>query len=259
MDATIDSAKQYLLEVELPEAGGLELVPEPGLLGTEENLLDESKTQAVVVGSSILWVASGVPVAWRESLANSLLLAQLVVKQQGVSPDDVKAWYAAYGKVLQHLGWLVKTTSVTKFEEGSNQFEVHEAIVAVAELALGGAPAALDIVKLVLTKLANPEKSRWITIFDRETKSSSASTFQLSWAEEKEGGLVASMMSFSLTGNSTLTQVLVFRGGDNSVTFSSSRSEAEINTTVLDAVSGELKKRVAKFTEDYISTLPDLK
>jgi hypothetical protein len=146
----------------------------------------------------------------------------------------------------------------TDVQKQGDQLEVHQAVLAVAQLALGGAPGALQIVELVLTQLSNPGTAPWITIFNRETQSTKTSNFQLSYTEQEGDRIVATLMSFALEGATVVTQVLVFKSGQESLRFSSSRSGAEINTAVLDFIRDDLRDRVAKYASNYISTLPPL-
>ncbi|SED46570.1 hypothetical protein SAMN02787142_3216 [Burkholderia sp. WP9] len=259
MSATAASAREYLLSTELPEPGELGVpAAGPGLLEGDENPLDQSRTQAIVVGSNVLATETGMPVASREVIANSLLLAQLVVKKKQIDASDAQAYHSAYGEVLRSLGWILTGEENTRVDRQGMQFEVHEAILAVAQVALGGAPGALKIVQIILSQLAATEPHPWITIFNRETKASKTSNFQLSYTQQQGDQIAATLMSFSLEANSAITQVLVFRGGDESVTFSSSRSGAQINMAVVDFIKDDLRTRLQKYVQNYISTLPDL-
>ncbi|HWT38999.1 MAG TPA: hypothetical protein VN289_22120, partial [Paraburkholderia sp.] len=65
---------------------------------------DVTKDQAVVAGSGVVSFKSGIPAARRQAVADSLLLAQLILKNKGVSPDDTQNWYHGYGSVLANLG-----------------------------------------------------------------------------------------------------------------------------------------------------------
>lgn len=259
MSATAASAKEYLLSTALPEPGELGVpVAAPGLLGGDDNPLDPSRTQAIVVGSNVLATETGMPVESRETIANSLLLAQLVVKKKQIDASDAQAYHSAYGEVLRSIGWILTDEQTTKVDRQGTEFEVHEAIIAVAQVALGGAPGALTIVETILSQLAATEPHPWITIFNRETKASKTSNFQLSYTQQEGDHIAATLMSFSLDANSAITQVLVFRGGAESVTFSSTRSGAQINMSVMNSIKDDLRTRLQKYVQNYISTLPDL-
>jgi len=257
-DVTIDSAKTFLLGAELPPVDHTRGLM---LLDGDTPQFDEHKDQAVVVGSGVLTFAKGVPAARRTAVANSLLLAQLVARRTAGDAANVEAWYKEYVRVLANIGWLVETTTATRYVEGTDTFETHKAVMSVAALLLGpGAPGALALVQTTLDGLASMDKSKpWITIFSRETSASSVSSFQIALAEEAaDGRFVVSMMAFALKAGSAVTQVLFFKASKNDVEFTHYDSKAEINVGILDALEPELGSRVAQHSKSFISQLPDL-
>jgi hypothetical protein len=64
-------------------------------------------------------------------------------------------------------------------------------------------------------------------------------------------------MAFVLTADSTITQVLFFKGKKNKATFKHSSGKVTIDTAVLDGVSGALKQKLTNIAQDFIKTLPD--
>lgn len=257
-DATIESARTFLLGAELPP---VDHSRGPLLLDGETPQFDANKDQAVVVGSGVLTFARGVPAARRTAVTNSLLLAQLVARRSAGDPENVEAWHKEYVRVLANIGWLIESTTATRYVEGSDKFETHKAVMSVAALLLGpGAPGALALVQATLDGLASMDKSKpWITIFSRETASTSVSNFQVALAEEAaDGRFVVSMMAFTLKADSAVTQVLFFKASSNDAEFTHFDSKAEINVGILDALEPELGQRVAQHSKSFISQLPDL-
>ncbi|MGO4307819.1 MULTISPECIES: hypothetical protein [unclassified Cupriavidus] len=256
--ASIESARTFLLDVKLPP---VDPDTSPMLLDAEAPAFEADKDQAVVVGSGVLTFAKGVPPERRSAVANSLLLAQLVARRVVGDPSNVDAWYKEYVSVLANIGWLVETSTATKYVEGTQNFETHKAIMSVAALLLGpGAPGALALVNTTLDALASMDDTKpWITIFSRETRAANVSSFQVALAEQSpDGHFVVSMMAFALKAGSAVTQVLFFKAKKNDVELTHYDSKAEINLAVLDALEPELSNRVAQHSKSFISQLPDL-
>ncbi|MFS8980782.1 hypothetical protein PO002_41320 [Cupriavidus necator] len=254
----INSAKAFLLGVELPP---VDHTREAMLLDAEASSFEVDKDQAVVVGSGVLTFAKGVLPGRREGVANSLLLAQLVARRTAGDPANLDAWYKEYMRVLANIGWLIETSSATKYIEGTEDFETDKAVMSVAALLLGpGAPGALALVSTTLDALASMDESKpWITIFSRETRSANVSNFQVALAEQApDGRFVVSMMAFALKAGSAVTQVLFFKAKKNDAELTHYDSKAEINVSVLDALEPELSNRVAQHSKSFISQLPDL-
>ncbi|QBQ99518.1 hypothetical protein [Paraburkholderia pallida] len=257
-NATIDSARSYLLGVTLPPV-------DPSrtslLLDDTTPSFDATRDQAVVVGSGVVTFAQGVPPARRLGVTNSLLLAQLVARKAVPDGGDLDDWYKQYTSVLANIGWLVQTTTTTHTADTSDDFDTHKAILAVATLLLGpGAVTALALITTTLDALASMDTSQpWITIFDRESHAVNASSFQVALADTApDGSFVVSLMAFVLKANSVVTQVLFFKAKQEDVQFSHYASQAQIDTTILDSLEPDLSNRVAQHSKSFISQLPDL-
>ncbi|MBN3757378.1 hypothetical protein G3N95_30905 [Paraburkholderia sp. Tr-20389] len=224
-------------------------------------VFDASKDQAVVAGSGVVSFKAGIPAARRQAVADSLLLAQLILKNKGVSPDDTQNWYHGYGSVLANLGWLVQTCELTDYVSGEAGLDVHEAIMAVAAVLLGpGAVAAAPLIEATLKALQSMDTSTpWITLFNRESRRANTASFQIALAEpDADGNLTVSLMAFSLSASTTVTQVLFVKVTNNDASLKRFSTTAQINLSVLDAVQGTLQQKVASFTSSYLSALPDL-
>ncbi|CAD6543081.1 hypothetical protein LMG27952_03985 [Paraburkholderia hiiakae] len=257
-NVTIDSARTYLLGVTLPP---VDKSHASLLLDDTTPSFDASKDQAVVVGSGVVTFAQGVPPERRLAVTNSLLLAQLVARRAVPDGGDIDDWYKQYTSVLANIGWLVQTTTTTHTADTANEFETHEAILAVATLLLGpGAVSALSLISTTLNALATMDTSKpWITIFDRETQAVNASSFQVALAETApDGSFVVSLMAFVIKANAVVTQVLFFKAKHEDVQFSHYASQAQIDTAILDSLEPDLSNRVAQHSKSYISQLPDL-
>jgi hypothetical protein len=254
--ASPDQASEFVTKADLPVARGGDTPETPNL---KPPAFDPAKDEAVVVGSGMVSFKTGLPQNQREAVANSLLLAQLVLKKQGISPDDAQTWFHEYASVLANLGWLVETSEMTQYVSNEDGLDVHEAIIAVATVLLGpAAPAALPLIAATLKALRSMDTSTpWITLFNRESRHAQTASFQLALAEPSDDGKVSvSMMAFALSTNSQITQVLFFKVNSNDATLKRVSTVAEVNVSAIEAVQDTLRQKVSQFTSNYLSELP---
>ncbi|MEI5997968.1 hypothetical protein H3V53_12400 [Paraburkholderia bengalensis] len=258
--STLTQAAAFVQDARLPSVrrGGadtLDLAPPA---------FDASKDQAIVAGSGVVSFKSGISASRRQAVADSLLLAQLVLKHDNISPDDSENWYRGYGRVLANLGWLVETCEMTAYESGGSDIDVHQALLSVAAALLGpGAVAAAPLIDATLKALSSMDTSTpWIKLFNRESRRTTAASFQIALADpgpaDAGDSLTVSLMAFSLTANMNLTQVLFVKVRNNQAELKRLSTKAAINLAVLDGVQGTLQQKVASFTSNYLSSLPDL-
>ena len=258
---TPEQASAFVEEAQLPDVRRRR--GEPDSPGLPQPTFDATKDQAIVAGSGVVSFKSGISATRRQAVSDSLLLAQLILKHQQVSPDDTQNWYRGYGRVLANLGWLVETCEMTDYVSGDAGFDVHEAIMAVAAVLLGpGAVAAVPLIEATLKALNSMDTSTpWITLFNRESRRANTASFQIALAEPEQTGsdrLTVSLMAFSLTASMTITQVLFVKVQNNEANLKRFTTKAEINLSVLDSVQSTLQQKVASFTTSYLSALPDL-
>jgi hypothetical protein len=257
MAQTVEQARSYVEQAALP-------APRPALLGPNDEPLDfafkTAKDQAAVVGSDVVAFVRGITEEQRQDIVNASLLAQLVAKKKVAEPEDldgVQAWYDEYFDVLENIGFVVQDKGFAEYTEGASGFEVHEAIIEVAKIALGSAPTALALVTKTLESLKSMSAdSPWITLFHRESRSAKTARFQVTLAEpEANGGLLVQLMAFGLRAEATVTQVLFFRFKKNTATLRHSSSKVTINSTVLAGVRTEIAAKLAKHTASFVAGL----
>jgi hypothetical protein len=256
-----DRAKEYVRALELPLRRGFEAF-ERGYeaVDTVELNFDELKNQAMVVGSDIVSFVKGVTPERREDIVNSSLLAQLVAKKRVSDPTQIYDWYNAYFDVLMNIGWVVQDRGFATYSEASEDFEAHEAILAVAASLLGPGAGALAVIKATLDALKSMSaNSPWITLFNRESQSANTARFQVMLAEQGDDAqFLVSLMAFGLEAGAKLTQVLFFKFRSNEVTLKHLTGKVTIDSDVLSSVRELIKKKIVGFTSNYLEALPDL-
>jgi hypothetical protein len=253
---TLESARRFVNAATIPRPVRLRgREPEAVSLA-----LEAAKNQAAVVGSEVVSFVSGVTAERREAIINSSLLAQLVAKTKVSDPENIKDWYGVYFDVLTNIGWVVQDTGFASYEESSDDFDAHKAIITVATTLLGPATTALAVVTSTLQALQSMnESSPWITIFSRESQIAKSARFQVGLAEQDAGGqFFVNLMAFVLEAKSTVTQVLFFRAKKNEVKFRHDSGRVTINTGVLDGVRDAIKAKLVDHTSRFVAGLPDL-
>jgi hypothetical protein len=219
-----------------------------------------AKDQAMIVGSDIVSFVKGVTPERRADIARSSLLAQLAAKKRVRDKKDIYKWYEAYFDVLMNVGWIIQDQGFAVYTEASRDFETHEAIMKVAASLLGPSAATLAVVKATLDALKSmAANSPWITLFNRESRSSNTARFQINLVEGRGRGeqLIVSMMAFGLEATSRQTQILFAKFQSNDVSVKQYSSKITIEPDVLESIRDLISKRVAAYARDYIRTLPD--
>ncbi len=251
-------AKAYVADVELPEAPvrmGAAPAPEAATAAVA------ATDQPVVVGSGIFSFAPGVDAATREAVTNSALLAQLVANKATSAQADPLGWFDAYCEVLQNIGWVLEAGGWTAQTAKGTAVEVHEKILEVVTAALGPAPAALAIVQATMSALAGTQpNSPWVTIFNRESKSTRVARFQVGLVDKgataEEVALV--LVACLLEAEAGITQLLFFKLERNLASFRSNTASASAGRATLVDLSPAIATRVSAFRKDFLSGLTDL-
>jgi len=258
---TPNSARSFIRGATLPPPRLRRDATEPPTpLNLADTAFQQGKDQAAVVGSAVVSFVKGVTIERREAIVNSSLLAQLVAKRAVPDATDIDAWYRVYFDTLAHVGWVVQDLVFKEYNEESESFDAHQAILTVITALLGQAPAALALVKTTLEALQSMnQNSPWITIFNRESQSARVARFQVSLAEQDDDGqFMVHTMAFALKAGTTITQVLFFKARSSEAHLRYHSGDVTINAAVLEAVNPDLRAKLAAHARDFISTLPDL-
>ena len=223
-------------------------VPEAPLFGAEAPDLgfDQAKQQALAVGSDVISFDQGVPAEFREAVSDSALLAQLAVsKKFGANPDPIK-YFDAYFAILAELGWVTQVWDNAQYEITSKGATVHEAIIAVVQAFLKGAPGALDLVMLTLDSLKSmDENSKEIRLFQRNTQDAKIGRFQFTTVhQDANGGLFAEVMAFALDAEEKITKVLFFNLNKTKSKLRRKLGSMSLNRTALGAVRPAIRMKI---------------
>lgn len=254
----LKDALNYIDSADLPEPGpGRRSGPESK---TVMDALATTRQQAAVVGSEVVAFAEGVPGAFRQDLANSTLLAQLVANRAVPDKTRIFDWYDAYFDALANIGWPVQERNFAVYVESGQNFEAHKAIIAVLSTVLGPGATSLAMITGTLEALHSMDSdSPWITLFSRESMAADSASFQVSAVERGAGGEpFVTLAAFGLHAKTRLTQVLFFKARASDVTLRHCSTRITIDAAVAEAVRQPLREKVAAHAVDFVKTLPDL-
>lgn len=237
---SLKNARRFVQQADLPEVSRIR---SKAVVDTIPLSFDAEKNEAAVVGSDAISFVSGVTAARREPIVNSSLLTQLVTKRKVVATIEIYTWYKNYFDVLANIGWVVQQKDFAEFHQESQNFEAHQAVLAVATTLLGAAPTALALVKTTPDALHSMSADKpWITVFNRESHSARTDHFQITLAEQDEAGqFFVTLMAFGLEASSSITQVLFFKLQQNEATQRHCLGKVMITTVVPDDLNADLK------------------
>ena len=250
----VSSAREFVKTVELASALPLTMRAAPQAPFD----FDAAREQAAVVGSEVIAFATGVTRDQRNDVVNATMLAQLVARKQVPEPTtlgELLAWYDHYFDALSRIGFVIQDKGFAEYVERGDTFEAHQAVLDVVSVLLAGSPAALALVKKTLEALQkmSPD-SKWITLFDRESRSANTARFQVSLVSPDPGApFLVSVVAFGLEATSTVTQVLFFKFRRNSVKLQHHFGKATINATILEAVRDDVVARLRAFANDFFA------
>ena len=252
MKINVEQARGFVANLALP--------PPPragGMLSAEElaPMFEAGQKQALVVASDAVAFTPGVTAQQREDLTHVLLLAQLRADREVQDREDAQAWYRNYQDTLLHLGFAVQDLETSKYTYSGEAVTVHEGILEVAAVLLGGAPTALALITTTLKSLKT--EGPWLTLFEKQSRSGKVAKFSFALARPAPGGgFEVDMAAFSLVATTQLTQVLLFKLNTTNAKLHCSHCTAASSQAVLDATRDVVKQKIAAYVAAYIRALP---
>ena len=253
MSVNLAEARRLIEDASIPQP-----LVEPQ--GDEPSPFDGGKDQAAVVGQDVFAFMAGTDAALRDVLSDSALLAQMIADSQVTDADDIVGWYDAYFRVLKQVGWLVHETGWSEVSEAGDGFEVHEKIIDIAAVLLGGAPTALAIITSTLGALKTAsDDSPWITLFHKRSIKGKSARFQVGLVQPDDGGgALVTLMAFALSAKTVVTQVLLFKVTKNRASLRTNNSKVGLDLAALRDLAPDIREKLRGWQRSYIKALPDL-
>lgn len=217
------------------------------------NLEDLTK-QAAVVDSNLVVFPEDTPASVRNAVCNWTLFAQRAATKK-IDPEQTKEWVDAYLDVMLHTGWSLREVASAWSEERVVGSVVHQKILELVAVALGPVPGALALVTAALTALQGMnERSKWITLFDRRSKSAASTGFSVANVDpHADGSAQLRSIDFRVEARKTLTQLLFFRFTSEDALMFKRGVVLFISADALKELSPSIEQRVMAFAKDSIA------
>jgi len=215
----------------------------------------ENLPEGIVTGSNLVQFQENQNPTLRSSIALCLLAAQRVADNDQVitSPDE---WLARHNSVLRGLNWVVEKEGTIQSEYEKLNVAVHEAIIPFITAALGPTAAVGSLIITALEQLKTmDEGSKWITLFDKESRRFNVSEFQFSVAETEGSHTRLNMVAARFDATFGKTQVLFFKVKNAEARFNANSQSFLANSELLEAMNVELKIKLRQQTAKFIQSL----
>lgn len=254
MTFDLEKARAAIAAAPLPPKPAVTL----GVAPAVAPVLKSDAEQALVVGSDVVSFAAPVDADHRQAIADGMLMAQFMANAEVPGDGDPIAWFNAYTAALATFGWRTRVNDGVAHDFKGDGLEVHQAIIEVASAFLVGAPAAMALVVTTLKALGSMQKdSPLITLFNRETQHASAGRFQVATVRDDPGGeAVIDIMAFSLTADSTVTQILFFKLHGDHTSLRTRRGTLALDDATMRSVAPLLRARVTAYRAAFIGAIP---
>jgi hypothetical protein len=220
-------------------------------------------SRALAVGSQFTEFASDVERSLRKDIINSFLVAQLAanallaeVSQGPVADGAADLWYERYFLVLANSGWDVERAAEQSQDFAGSSAQVHQAILPILTAALGPAAATSTVVATLQSLAAASANRSWLTLFEKESRRASSNQFQVGYVRGAGGGPTrATLASFELDAQQSVTQVLFFRFADTRATLRYATSTLTLNEAVFRQVRDLVEERIRDHFAAFIASI----
>jgi len=212
--------------------------------------------QGLVTGSNLIQFSEETTPEVRSAVALSVLAAQRVASNDTaiMSPDQ---WVDRHNTILRNLNWIVDEGNSVESEFSSLNVAVHEAIIPFLTAALGPAAAAATIIVKALEQLGTMDDSKWITLFDRESRRFEVSEYQFSYVETVGSDAVMRIAAARLDAKFGKTQVLFFKVKKQHASFQAASTTMRCPTDLLEGIREPLAAKLQNQASSFIEVLPD--
>jgi hypothetical protein len=188
----------------------------------------------------------GVTAEQRGDIVNSALLAQPRAKKVAPAPRS-----------LPEIRFVTQQTNLQHYNEKGDGFQAHDAVLGVACTLLAGAPTALAVLASTMKAVQKMDAGNpWVTIFNRETRSSNTAHFQVSTVDrDPNGDLFVALTAFALEAEQKITQVLFFKFRKNEARIEHNVGKATIDASVLAGLRAQIAQKLLIQSSEYVSGL----
>jgi hypothetical protein len=209
----------------------------------------------IVAGSNFIAFSEDSAPSIRSSVSQALLFAQLAADQSAKEKavQTPAEWYAAYRDVLNRLGWREAEYAEVEKEFSIDHGSVHKAIIPFLIAAFGPAATVGGLIVTALQQLEKiDEKSKWIKLFERESKRLEVSDFQFTTVDTAGEDVAVKLAGAVLSSEYGRIQVLFFKFKGTESRFRLVKGAFAASTEQVTALNQQLTNRLADFVPAFI-------
>jgi len=215
----------------------------------------ENLPNGIVTGSTLLEFSAEVNQTIKSSVALCLLAAQRVASRDSVvtTPDD---WIERHNTVLRGLGWLIESGGLVNSEFKNINLAVHEAIIPFLMTALGPTAAVGSLIIKALEQLKTmDDKSKWITLFEKQSRRFDVSEFHFAVVETEGNQTRLRIAAARFDAKYGKTQVLFFKLKNTKASFVAGKSSLLVDSAELERMNAGLQIKLNTLKDQYIEEL----
>ena len=164
---------------------------------TDVDAVVDSTKEASTMGADspvIIAFADGVSPDKRQALLNCVAYSERYANQEADRKTEAMKWHEEYALSMMHCGWTGTNYAFKDYDTSSVNVTMESLVLDIVLLAAGANAAVL---KTVLTNVFSAIKNshELITLFDRNSKSSSVASCQIMPCVESKAGIAVTVMT----------------------------------------------------------------
>ena len=158
--------------------------------------------------------------------------------------------------MLAHSGWVVERAAEQTQDFAGSAAQVHQAILPILTDALGPAAATSTVIATLQGLAAASANRSWLSLFEKESRRASSNQFQVGYVRGAGGVPTrATLTSFELDAQQSVTQVLFFRFADTRATLRYATSTLTLNEVVFRQVRDLVEERIRDHFAAFIASI----
>ena len=246
-----NNAESFIAAAPLPERPGLS--PFEAIAYDVPPLNLDKLPGGVVSGNALIDLSAMPEGNLRSAVSIALLFAARVADAGNQPGDDEDDWLARYHTNLRKLGFGLSQSAMSSSRFKKEGVLVHKAIIPFLTIAFGGAGLGPVILAALQHLSSMDEKSKWITLFDREARKFETREMHFAAVSSEGAECVVRHVVARLKVDSKSTNVLFFRVTKASAEFESATTTMRANNDLLGVIEPKLRARMQAEIGDFIA------
>jgi hypothetical protein len=207
----------------------------------------------VVSGTTLIDFSGSADVTVRSSVSLAMLFASRVATAANKEGDDEDDWLARYNQALTQVGFRVSGHAVVQSRFKKKGVEVHQAIIPFLTMAFGGAAVGPVILQALQNLQEVDPDSKWITLFDRQTRRFDVSEMHFAAVGSTETETTIRYAVARLHVETGQTNILFFKITSTTAEFESTTTSMTADNGLLAAIEPRLQAKLLAIIDDTIT------